>query len=553
MPTSRIAMAQMTAGVLKKLAVFGIVAAMVIPLAGGPAAAQQTSGAPVGGGVWSQAVLTSGADAVFCASPTSCMAVSRHGNFMSYDGSGWSTRGATPFPSPTGWWQIDCPSSNFCLATDPAGQGYTYDGTAWAEVYQKSLGGTPAISCSSAQFCMVITPTGNALTYNGSAWVQLPALPDYPAENAGSGSYGPSYWAPAISCASPSFCAVVTVGGKGYIYNGQQWEEQIVEPRPNGTEGSDKYNWVSISCPVAGYCQVVEHNGDAIAYANGAWGAPQHVVTALRHPVFVQCFSLNYCFATSSHSTFTFNGSAWAEAGAPTVQVGAPDLSSLSCPAVGFCAATAADGSVRIFRATATIKLEAASPSTTYGAEQDEWLTVELTSAVTTLAGTVTVTGPAGPVCVVRFTNLTGTCHLTPTQLLPGIAQLTANYSGGPVATPASAPLSLTVAKVPTKVSLVVSHPRIAIRSEQLVRFSVTVTPLNILDATGLVVIKLASGRSLCVVSLRPAPAFSQGSCPLSNGQLSAGTASVRASYLGTGTFAPATSAALSLLVLGAS
>jgi hypothetical protein len=539
-PTSRMAIAQMMGRYMKKLAVLGTVASMVIPLTAGPTAAQQISTAPVSGGVWSQAVLTSGADAVFCASPTSCMAVSRHGNFMSYDGSGWSTQVATPFPSPPGWSQIKCPATNFCLATDPAGQGYTYDGTAWAEVYQKSLGDTPVISCSSAQFCMVVTATGSALTYNGAVWSQVPALPDYPASD---------YSAPAISCASPSFCAVVTVGGKAYIYNGQQWEVQIIGPSETLSEASSVYNFVSMSCPVAGYCQVVGNNGDAVAYANGAWGAPQHVVTDLQHPVLVQCSSLNYCVATSSNRTFTFNGSAWAEAGGQ----GGVDVSSLSCPAVGFCASSAADGSVRVFRATATIKLEPASPSTTYGAEQDEWLTVDLTSAVPTLAGAVTVTGPAGPVCVVAFTNLTGTCHLTPTELLPGTAQLTANYSGAPVATPASAPLSLTVAKVPTKVSLALSRPRIAIGSEQLVRFSVTVTPLNILDATGLVVIKLASGRSLCVVSLRPAPAFSQGSCPLSNAQLAAGTASISASYLGTSTFAPATSAAVSLSVLGAS
>jgi hypothetical protein len=224
------AVAQMAEGPFGKLAVLGIVAAIASLVAAGPTAAQQVGAAPVSGGAWSQAVLTSGSDAVFCTSPTSCMAASRHGDFLPYDGAGWSTRAATPFPSSTGWWQIACPSSTFCLATDPAGQAYTYDGSGWVQVYQKSLGDAPAISCASTQFCMVVTPSGGVLTYNATAWAQVPSLPDYPAENYDAGFY----WAPAISCASPSFCAVVTVEGKAYIYNGQQWDEQIgsVRPRP---------------------------------------------------------------------------------------------------------------------------------------------------------------------------------------------------------------------------------------------------------------------------------------------------------------------------------
>ena len=226
-------------------------------------------------------------------------------------------------------------------------------------------------------------------------------------------------------------------------------------------------------------------------------------------------------------------------------------MSSISCPTAGFCAATAFDGGVRIFRATATINLKATSPVVTYGAEQDEWLTVELASDIPTLAGSVTVTGPAGPVCVVHVTNSSGTCQLAPTQLPAGTAQLTANYSGGPTSTPASAPLSLTVAKVPTKVTLALSRLKVGLASERLVQVSATVTPLYIGDAPGLVVIKLASGRSLCVVSLRPAPGVSQGSCSLSDGQLAQGTASIEASYLGTDTFAGATSAPRPLLVVG--
>lgn len=523
---------------LRTVAIVVVVVGMMVL----PTSLSVASTTPTGGGVWSEAVLTTGADAVYCASPTACTAVSRDGDFLTYNGSGWSTQRATPFPQSLGWWQVSCPATDFCLATGYDDRAYSYDGEAWSEISPQSLGYAPAISCASKRFCMVVTSLGDAFTYNGVSWAQVASLPDYPPETIT--AYGPpsSYWAPAISCASASFCAVFTIGGKGYIYDGERWVEQIIEPRPNYTVQSEEYDWVAISCAVAGYCEVVENNGDAIDYTNGTWGSPQHVLTGLQHPVFVQCPTPNYCVAASSHETFTFNGATWLQTVAPPISLGV-EMGSLSCPTVGFCAASADNGSVHLFRAAATLSLEATSAHLTYGAEQNERLSVELSSSASSVTGIVTITSPTGTVCSIRIVNGTGNCQLTPTQLPTGSTDLTADYSGTPTLAAASDQLLLTVAKVPVKVTLVLTHATARLGAEQSVRFDVFVVPRYAGNATGSVVIKLVSGRVLCILTLDPEDTTSHGSCTLSNTELAVGTVAVEASFVGTDIFASGVSA----------
>ena len=104
---------------------------------------------------------------------------------------------------------VSCPSHSFCMAVDATGHELTWDGEHWsAPVTFDPHGITGPVSCPSNTFCVATDAQGEALVWAGNAWsrpVELaPAL------------YSP---APAISCASATFCALVAAGD-AFIWDG---------------------------------------------------------------------------------------------------------------------------------------------------------------------------------------------------------------------------------------------------------------------------------------------------------------------------------------------
>ena len=275
---------------------------------------------------------------------------------------------------------VSCPTSSFCATggayKDSAGkyQAFvsTWNGSTWNDqevAAALNVGGhgyVYAVSCASATFCVAggyYQDSANQYqsfvsTWNGSIWTSQ--------EIAGALNLGGSSWAQAVSCASPTFCAV---GGYYYdsagnsqpyvaTWDGTAWTSQEVAASSAGSI-AEVY---SVSCVSATFCVAggaFQPSGSAyqsfVATWNGTTWTSQEIVGALNaggnsQVNSVSCTTSTFCVAggyyadVAHHSqsfVSTWNGSTWIDqevAGALNV-AGDSLVNSVSCSTLSFCVA----------------------------------------------------------------------------------------------------------------------------------------------------------------------------------------------------------------------
>jgi RHS repeat-associated protein len=142
------------------------------------------------------------------------MAVDDNGNYVTYNGSTWTS----PVGIDANWLVgVSCTSATFCAAVDNAGSALTYSSGTWTTTTGVLTEPFAAISCVSTT-CKVADTNGDVATYNGSSW------------SSGT-SFDGTTAIDALSCATATMCEAGDARGVILGYNGTNW---------TATPGSDE-------------------------------------------------------------------------------------------------------------------------------------------------------------------------------------------------------------------------------------------------------------------------------------------------------------------------
>jgi hypothetical protein len=124
---------------------------------------------------WSQGKLIDplhggggGLNSVSCPTASFCVTVDRMGDFLTYNGSSWSSPDEI---DQNALYSVSCPTASFCAAVDGNGKALTYKGSSWSKPVSvdANKGGLGLISCPSARFCAALDGNGYAFTYSPPA------------------------------------------------------------------------------------------------------------------------------------------------------------------------------------------------------------------------------------------------------------------------------------------------------------------------------------------------------------------------------------------------
>lgn len=253
------------------------------------------------------------ADLLDCTSSTFCLAMDDAGPSATYNGTAWTSVTGGPTDFVTG---LSCPTATFCVAVTYAGTAAVFDGAAWKTPVSVAPGrALVGVSCATAGFCLAISDVGTAYRWNGSSWAGAAAVADVPDE------YSPS--PQTISCASTTFCVAAGTWGGGWTFNGTAWNADAI-----GLQDG-----LRSSCPVAGFCTVMDSSSQGGTLSGGAW-----TVNSLSWSAYLSglsCADASFCAAVGGDQVTIWDGVNWTDPAAP---ITLPDTAAvISCPTRQFC------------------------------------------------------------------------------------------------------------------------------------------------------------------------------------------------------------------------
>ncbi len=198
-----------------------------------------------------------------------------------------------------------------------------------------------------------------------------------------------------------------------------------------------------------------------------------------------------------------------------------------------FVGSTSTAAPLTVESAPTTTTLSVSGRTTTYGKETAETVTVDVaepSAGSSFVTGTVTVKAGSTTLCTPTLKAGVATCKLTRAQLAVGSHVIVADYAGSSSLLPSSSsPTAVIVAKALTTSALSLSRTTASYGSEENVKFTAQVTvPAGMPAATGEVIVSSGSAR-LCVITL----SRGKGSCSLTASELSVGSHSITARYVG--------------------
>ena len=267
-----------------------------------------------------------------CTSGPLCVIVDGSGHVSTGDGTNWSEplALATPPPLPAnpgdpGAGQpgsrtaaVDCPAPSLCAVVDNTGHAFTMRNGGWIapQAFGQVVGfgsaaskvslfqsGRVGVSCATVSRCTAIVGTA-VLDWNGTGWSEeanpwasslapgsdIPesiACPttdlcaivngeDIVVRNGASGWTGrqvldPGRQLDGISCATRAFCVAVDDTGAVMVWNGTTWSgpTQVLPAATVYPAGG-----VSVSCPRAQFCMVMNGDGDYATYDGSTAASP---------------------------------------------------------------------------------------------------------------------------------------------------------------------------------------------------------------------------------------------------------------------------------------
>jgi hypothetical protein len=267
-------------------------------------------------GTWSavangtQGAFPTSATQLSCGSATVCAAVTVSGGGVNtFDGTSWTS---APVGGSTQLQAVSCASSTFCAAVDNGGNYVTYNGTAWstpAAVTDGSHIATPfvglgAISCSLPESCTAVDNSGNVWRYSATAatWsLLLPAVQSIVSSTFPQGG---------ISCPTTQFCAIVSGAGAA-TYDGGTGMWTLAQPTPYPTTSK---TLDSVSCTSSTFCIAVDQNGFYTKWDGVSWsGITQFAQAGSSESV--SCLaspSSSVCVAAGGNGyAETYDGTGW--------------------------------------------------------------------------------------------------------------------------------------------------------------------------------------------------------------------------------------------------
>jgi hypothetical protein len=213
-----------------------------------------------------------------------------------------------------------------------------YDGTNWsAPVNVDVLSGQlpEALSCASPSLCALSDDRGRVSVYDGTGWSAPVAFPSAQSNNVD------------VSCAAPSFCVAISLWQKSVItYDGTGWSAPVSIDNSGSDDG-----WPSVSCASPSFCVAISHFGNAVTYDGTNWSAPVSIGNPGTQMRDVSCPSPTFCTAISGAEAFTYDGTAWS---IPSSIYNSDNgwLVRVSCATEGFCLATGSTGVVLTYDGT---------------------------------------------------------------------------------------------------------------------------------------------------------------------------------------------------------
>jgi hypothetical protein len=255
-----------------------------------------------------------------------------------------------------------------------------------------------SLSCASPSFCVAVDLGGNALTFNGRSWSK-PVRIDPEVSFGPIGSSGPAGLS--VSCPVRTFCVAVDEHGRALTYSGHSWgapaliDDGAKNPELESVTGQPTYVGLrDISCPSASFCIAVDDSGRTLTYAGRLWGAPlSPSPSGGGGPV--SCASPVFCARAYANDVQVYRGGSW---GAPEEVVATTPRSSergtfddVSCPSPSFCAAVghASGGS--------TLVGDVGGPATYNG---HSWSRMRFLDATGPFKGRMAVSCPTPSFCV---------------------------------------------------------------------------------------------------------------------------------------------------------
>jgi len=188
-----------------------------------------------------------------------------------------------------------------------------------------------------------------------------------------------------------------------------------------------------------------------------------------------------------------------------------------------------------IMKAPAITTLTLSAAKVTFGHEQAEHLSVQVTATTgSSPTGQVTISTGSTSLCVITLAGGNGSCTPAAVKLRPGTYQLTATYSGDIThAGSTSGSEVLAVASEPTTTALTLSTTKVELGHEQAEHLTVAVKPRFSGTPAGKVIINAGATR-ICAITLGKG----RGSCTLAASKLRPGTYALTATYPGTRPYA---------------
>jgi hypothetical protein len=247
------------------------------------------------GASWTFSDAASSSDAymqsISCPTTTFCAAVGSGGAVTTFDGATWQP--LIKVGGDIDFYSVSCPLATSCVATSHTGQSYHFDGVSWtSQTSSSSPTGVVTVSCATSSSCLAVNQDGEAWAYNGSGWSAEPSI-------AGAATVF------SVSCWAPDGCRASGIA-KAYLWDGQVWSEP---------EDADYNQGVpdAVSCPTPTFCAVSDVLGAVTYYRNGVWARPEHVTETVDNRFrLISCTSATFCMAMSMYSDArSFDGSSW--------------------------------------------------------------------------------------------------------------------------------------------------------------------------------------------------------------------------------------------------
>lgn len=271
---------------------------------------------------WSPGTTSLDARDVSCASSTFCMAVTRTGQSVVFDGTTWSAPLAVgSIPA-----NVRCASNSFCVAAVIGSEtAVVYDGSQWSAPKQVSAarGNLDIESCPESGFCLATDSTGLLYIYADGVW----SAP----ENLGIRSTDVTG-----ACASPTSCAIVDSDGDYATYDGQRWS--ALSNLPSSA-------LFGVSCPADQECFVVGGAafGDYLVSTLRLDGTRITPIASVYSPQQVDCVGATTCIAAAPEGrTHVYDGYGWS----PPIPSGFSEIDRLSC--AGTLCVALDDGTARV-------------------------------------------------------------------------------------------------------------------------------------------------------------------------------------------------------------